>query len=229
MGEEKKAADQRDELQKQIDALTPPPAPTPTGSKGPEGALPEDKPPVTLTPEKEAEKKQLTQKRDDLKADHSVSQKQFESYYKNNSDKPEGWAAGLIVSKILIDQEKRDEARVLFEEIVAKAKGEPFYQIQGRFGLIGLYEEQGDFDKGLGEVDHLMGLLGAGKETSTTKQALYTGYVDELMPRLLLKKAQLQIFKGSKAEAAQTLAQLTEKHSNSPQAQEARQLKAVVQ
>lgn len=221
--EEKKAADQRLEIQKKIDALAPSPAPA-AGEQGADGAMP-----PKLTPEKEAQKKELTAKQEAIKADHTESQKQLEGFYKEYSDKPEGWAAAMLVGKILIDQEKLNEAKTLYEELATKTQSEPFYQIQTRLGLVGLYEEQGEFDKGLSQVDHLLGLMGSGQETSTTKQALYGGYAQEMLPKLLLKKAQIQIFKGAKAEAAQTLAQITEKHESSPQAQEARNLKIMVQ
>jgi RNA-binding protein YhbY len=223
--EEKKAADQRQEIQKKIEDLAPK---TPAANQSPEGPLGEA-PLGKLPPEKESLKKELTEKMEAVKADHSESQKQLEAFYKEYSDKPEGWAAAMLVVKIIIDQEKLSDAKTLYEELASKTQSEPFYQIQTRLGLIGLYEEQSEFDKGLSEVELLMGLMGGGQETSTTKQALYAGYAQEMMPKLLLKKAQLQIFKGAKAEAAQTLAVITEKHESSPQAQEARNLKIMVQ
>lgn len=223
--EEKKASDQRQEIQKKIEGLASKTPPTPEGAAAPNDAKPEN----ALSPEKEAEKKDLTQKMEAIKADHSESQKQFEDFYKKYGDKPEGWAAALVVAKILVEKEKLVEAKSLYEELVPKTQSEPFYQIQVRLGLIGLYEEQGDFDKGLNEVEFLIGLLGGGKETSATKQAQYAGYTNDLLPRVLLKKAQIQIFKGQKSEAAQTLAMITEKHGASPQAQKARNLKIMVQ
>ncbi len=219
-GEEKQAADKRQEIQKKIDALTPPP-------KSPEGQA---TPPATepLKPEVEAQKKELTKQMEAIKADHGISQGQFQGFAKKYETQPEGWAAAMILGKLLVDGEKYSEAKNVYETLLTQTKQEPFYQIQTVFGLVGVYEELGEFDKGLAEVDKLINLMAGSKDTSTTTQALFSGYKSDLMPKLLLSKAQLLVFKGNKDEARKTLAELIEQHGTAAAAQKARTMRSLI-
>lgn len=225
-GEEKAAADKRLEIQKKLAAVEP--APSTPASQPKEGDPASATPPPKVSPEIEAQKKELTKQMEAIKADHNASRDLFQAFAKKYEGEPEGWAAAMIVGKILVDQEKFADAKTVYEGLLAKTKQEPFYQIQAVFGVVGVYEELGEFDKGLTEIDQLTNLMVGSKDTSTTTQALFSGYSSELLPKLLLSKAQLLMFKGNKEEAKKTLSQLLEQHSGAPQAQKARTMRSLV-
>jgi predicted negative regulator of RcsB-dependent stress response len=205
--EERKANDQREAIQKQIEdldkKLAPPPAATKPGETAP--------PPAQPDPKLAADKAALEKQAEGIKANHAESLKQFQDFYKKNEKTPEGWLAGMTAAKLLIDDQKITEAQPILESVVDASKAYPLYQTQGRLALSGVYEEQGNYDKALAELDVLEKSVSA-----------------DVLPKVLLARGRIQLLKSQKAEAKATFDGLIEKHGASPEAQKARSLQALL-
>lgn len=205
--EARKASDARQALMKKVQELEQK-APSKTEAKA--DALAATKP-ATPDPKIQAEKTALEAQAKAIKPDHTASSEKYLEYFKQHENDAEGWLAGMNAARIYLEQEKLPEAQKVFEEIALKAKDNKFYQTQSRLALIGVYEDQADYDKALSQVDTL--------EKSNDA---------DLKPRLLLAKGRLQLLKNAKAEAKTTLSGLVEAHGSSPEAQKARSLLALI-
>ena len=97
-------------------------------------------------------------------------------------------------------------------EVVAKESVKvPVFQIQSRMILIGINEDAGNYDAALKDAEYLISMAD-----------------DELKPKVLLAKGRIQMLKDAKAEAKATLDDLIAKHANSPEAQKARSMLALI-
>jgi predicted negative regulator of RcsB-dependent stress response len=117
----------------------------------------------------------------------------------------------MTAAKLYIDSEKYQEAKPLLEEVLAKSKAAPFYQVQARFALVGVAEELGDFDRALEETLALEKLVDK-----------------EMLPKVLLTRGRLQMLKNAKDDAKATFAQLIEAHGTTPEAQKARSIQGLL-
>lgn len=207
-GEQKKAQDQREALQKQIDALESAAAPkatdVPAADAGVKAAPKEKDPKVTA--QTDALKKQV----EGVKADHTESTAKFQEFYKKFDSSAEGWMAALTASRLLVDNGKAPEAVPLLTSVLDKSKSNTFYQVQTRLALISVLEDQSEFDKALAEVDSLDKLADK-----------------EMKPRILLAKGRIQLLKNQKDAAKATFDSLIEQHGASPEAQKARSIQAL--
>ena len=154
---------------------------------------------------------ELEKKINDIRPDHSGSTAEFKAFYDANKGAPEGWMAGLSWAGRMLEQNKVAEAKPVVEEVVKASTAHNFYQVQARFLLLSILEDQGEFDAALKEADMLMGLVG--EDTKAT---------------VLLAKGRLQYFKNAKPEARTALNEIVEKHGSSPEAQKAKSLLAVM-
>lgn len=203
-GEERMANDQREVLQKQIEAIDAKVV-LPAAKPGEPEA-----PPPAMDPAQTAQKAVLEKQVAAIKADHTESSRQFQEYFKKYEKTPEGWVAGMTAAKIMLDGQKTAEATPLVEAVVANSKDVPFYQTQARLTLAGLHEEAGAYDKALVELDALDKIVS-----------------EELKPKVLLARGRIQLLKDQKAEAKTTFDGLIEKHGASPEAQKARSIQAL--
>ncbi len=154
---------------------------------------------------------ELEKKANDIKPDHAGSTANFRTFYDSHKTDVEGWMAGLSWAGRKLEQGQVTEARPVVEEIVKASTTQNFYQIQSRFVLLSILEEQGDFDGATKEADILLGLVG-----------------DDTKPTVLLAKGRLQYFKNAKPEARVVLTEIIEKHGSSPEAQKAKSLLAMI-
>lgn len=214
--EERKAADQRTEIQKKVDAIdkqlmpvAPPaqPGADPAAAPAPAPAAPDAATTAKLTAEKAELEKQIA----GVKATHTESGAQFQAFFKKHETSPEGWMAGMTSARILLDGSKLAEAAEVLKTVVTNSKSYPFYQTQARLSLIGVLEEQGNYDQALTELDAL--------DKTVDK---------DLKPRVLLAKGRIQMLKSQNAEAKATFNTLIEGHGTSPEAQKARSIQALL-
>ena len=194
----------REEIQKKIDAL---------GAANP--AAPDDKTKKDValaeTAQIAAQRKELEVLRDLIKPDHSNSLEVFKKYFEQHSGKSEGWMAGMRAVSILLGMKKEVDARPIVETVAKESIAVPFYQIQSRMILVGLNEDAGNFDEALKDVETLIGLAD-----------------EELQPKMLFAKGRIQLLKDAKTDAKTTLDELVSKHANSPEAQKARSMLALI-
>lgn len=189
---------EREQIQKQIAALRAQ-IPTDAKEKKPEHA------------KMESEIKALEDKMGDLKANHDASLAQYKAFYEKYPEAPEGWAAGMRYAAALLDQDKNSEARPILENIFAKSRDSLVYQVQSGMTLIGVLEDAGDFDAAIEKADALLKVA-----------------PDAIKPKILLAKGRLQLEKNAKDAAAATLDGLIQDHGATPEADQARGMKALL-
>lgn len=197
--EQRKASDARQEILKKVEALDKQAKPDKDGKVPP------------ADPKVQAEKDALTKQAEAIKADHAQSTTEFLAFYKKYEGTPEGWMAGMTASRLLLEKEKLAEARPILENVLAKSTSSPFYQTQARLALIGVLEEQGEYDAALAQLDQLDKVIDK-----------------DLKPKVLLAKGRLQLLKNAKADAKATFSTLIEAHGASPEAQKARSIQALL-
>jgi predicted negative regulator of RcsB-dependent stress response len=198
-GEQRKANDARQEIMKKVQELDAKAAPDKDGKTPP------------ADPKVQAEKDALTKQAEAIKADHTASTTEFLAFYKKYDGTPEGWMAGMTAARLLLEKEKLQEARPILENVLSKSKDSPFYQTQARLALIGVLEEQGEYDAALTELDQLDKVIDK-----------------DLKPKVLLARGRLQLLKNSKDDAKATFNTLIETHGTSPEAQKARSIQALL-
>jgi predicted negative regulator of RcsB-dependent stress response len=190
---------QRETLEKQRDTLkAAQPAPA---------ADAKDPKPVEDTPQIKA----LNQKISDLKPDHAASSEQYKQYFESHKTSPEGWVAGLRYAAFAAEQKKLEDAQKVLEEIAKSSKSHPILQTQGLMMLISIQTDRGELDKALESSETLINIVG-----------------DDLKPRALLTKAQIQYLKKDYANTRATATEVLTKHENSPEADRARSLVALL-
>ncbi len=198
-GEQRKAGDARLVITKKIEALDAKAKPDKDG-KAP-----------AVDPKDQAEKDALTKQAEAIKADHAESTTQFLAFYKKYETTPEGWMAGMTAARLLLEKEKLAEARPILENVMVKSTESQFYQTQARLALIGVLEEQGEYDSALTQLDGLDKVIDK-----------------DLKPKVLLARGRLQLLKNAKADAKATFTTLIETHGTSPEAQKARSIQALL-
>jgi hypothetical protein len=208
------AGKKREEIQKKIDGLAAtatPEAPKAADAKaGKPGEVSAPAKPVE-NPQLAVQRKILEIERDGIKPDHSKSLEQFKKYFEGHKDTAEGWMAGMRAVSILLEQQKEADARPIVESVAKDSITSPIFQIQSRMILIGLNEDAGNFDAALKDAEVLIGLAD-----------------EELKPKVLLAKGRIQMLKDAKTEAKATLDDLIVKHANTPEAQKARSMLALI-
>jgi predicted negative regulator of RcsB-dependent stress response len=157
-----------------------------------------------------AQKATLEKSVSNLKPDHSGSLKSYLDFFAKYPSKPEGWAAGMRGSAILLQKKDFAAAKDQLTKLVDASKSENFYQVQGKFMLIGINEELGDNQAALTEAARLEAIVD-----------------DKLKPQALLTKARLQLAVDQKEEATKTINQLVEKFASSQEAEKAKTIKAL--
>jgi predicted negative regulator of RcsB-dependent stress response len=161
--------------------------------------------------EDSAEIKALNDKIANLKPDHSASSAQFKKYFDGHKNSPEGWVAGLRYAAYAAEQKQLEEAQKVLEELTKNAKSHPVLQTQGLMMLISIQTDRGELDKALESSETLLKTVG-----------------DDLKPRVLLTKAQIQYLKKDYANTRATATEVLTKHENSPEADRARSLVALL-
>lgn len=205
----RKAAEERQQIQKLIEAIET----KISAQKAPDGKDPaaaSDQAAADVA-KLQAEKSVLEAKAAKIKGNHSESLNKFKEFYKKHADDAEGWMAGLTAARILLDDDKPQDARPLLESLVKDAAKNPFVLSQARVSLLGVLEELGDFDRALAEL-----------------AALDKDVDPELRPKLLLAKGRLLMLKNDKEQAKATFNSLIEAHATSPEAQKARSIQALL-
>lgn len=159
------------------------------------------------------EVKALQAKIDNLEPDHGKSAVQFKGFYDKHTSQPEGWVAGMRYAGWLVRQGKQAEARGILEQILKASDSEKYgyFQSQGRFMLIAVLEDLGDWDAAVKEVDLL------DKKAPTS-----------LKPRTLLTRAEIMIHKKDKENALKAIETLIKDHAETAEADRARSLKVLV-
>lgn len=150
-GELKKADDQRQEIQTQLDKLEAADAPKDVAPGADANSPP-------LNAESLMKKLELESRIKQIKADHSDSLPKFREFFANNQTSPEGWLAGMRASSILIERREFPVAKEVLQGVMTASKGSAFYQIQSRMALVGLLEEEKDFDGAVKLIDEVLPL-----------------------------------------------------------------------
>ncbi len=190
---------QRETLEKQRDTLK---AVQPKPAADAKDAKPaEDSPEI----------KALNQKITDLKPEHTGSADQYKKYFESHKTSAEGWVAGLRYATFAAEQKNLEEAQKVLEEVTRNAKSHPVLQSQGLMMLISIQTDRGELDKALESSDALLKAVG-----------------DDMKPRALLTKAQIQFLKKDYANTRTTATEVMTKHENSPEADRARSLVALL-
>lgn len=161
--------------------------------------------------ETERKRKEIQDQMAAIRPDHAASTAEYKKFYEKNTGNVEGWAAGLRVAAEAIKNQQYDEADKILSSVLAKSVSKPFYQIQGRFLQISLYESKGDFAKAIETADGLMKVADK-----------------ELAPLVLWDKGRLQYLANAKTDAVATLDTIIKDHSSSPEADKARGLRALL-
>lgn len=159
----------------------------------------------------EAEIKSLEDKMSGLTGNHADSLAQYKAFYEKYPDAPEGWAAGMRYVASLLEKDQLAEARPVLENILAKSRDSIVYQVQSGMALVGVLEDSGEFDAALEKAEALLKVA-----------------PDALKPKILLAKSRLQIQKNAKDAAASTLDGLIKDHGATPEADQARGMKALI-
>jgi predicted negative regulator of RcsB-dependent stress response len=146
-----------------------------------------------------------------LKADHTGSSDQYKKFYEANPKVTEGWVAGLKYAAYVAEKNNLDEAAKILEELVKDGKGHAILQTQALLLLISIQEDRNELDKALEHAE-----------------ALYKVASNELKPRALLSKAQIYFLKKDDANTKTTATKLVTDHENSPEADRARSLLALL-
>ncbi len=146
-----------------------------------------------------------------LKADHAGSSDQYKKFYEANPKVTEGWVAGLKYASYVAEQNNLDEAAKILEELVKDGKGHAILQTQALLLLISIQEDRNELDKALEHAE-----------------ALYKVASNELKPRALLSKAQIYFLKKDDANTKTTATKLVTDYENSPEADRARSLLALL-
>lgn len=161
--------------------------------------------------EETAEIKALNQQIADLKPDHAASSEKYKSYFAAYPNAPEGWVAGLKYAAYAAEQNKLDDAQKVLEDVTKNAKSHPILQTQGLMMLISILVDRGELDKALEQAETLNKVV-----------------ADELKPRALLTKSQILYLKKDFANTKATATEILTKHENSPEADRARSLLALL-
>lgn len=149
---------------------------------------------------------------DSLKPDHSKSAEGFRKFFNENLSEPEGLMAGLrLVSIIQGDSSKLGESKKVLETILANSSGLTFYEIYGRLLYVGVLEDLKDYASALKQVEELL------------KKA-----PKEMLPKILLSKARIQIASADKDAGKATLDQLIKEHENAPEIDQARTFRSLI-
>jgi len=189
----------REEIQKKIDEIEAGSNPG-TASK-----------PQSVDVQKLIQKSQLEKERDAIRPDHSGSREKFAAFFKEHGNTPEGWLAGVRAANIWLSDRKTAEARPILEHVAKESLSMPWFQFQSRMLLVSLYEDAGEFDAALKELEIVERLA-----------------VDDLKPKVKLAKGRIQLLKDSKDEARATLDEIISQHGSTPEAQKARSWLALI-
>ncbi len=147
----------------------------------------------------------------DVKANHDKSVAQYKEFFENNRDYPEGWLAGFRVASDYLKKKNFVEAKSILVDVMAKANGVLFYELQGRFLLANVLAELKEYDQALSEIETLISKAN-----------------DDLKPRMILLKGRVLVAKKDMKAARESLDLLIKDHSASVEAQKARAMKAVL-
>jgi predicted negative regulator of RcsB-dependent stress response len=189
----------REEIQKKIDEIEAASNPG-TASK-----------PQSIDVQKLIQKSQLEKDRDAIRPDHSGSRDKFAAFFKEHGDTPEGWLAGIRAANIWLADRKTSEAKPIVEQVAKESLSMPWFQFQSRMLLVSLYEDAGEFDAALKELEIVDRLA-----------------VEDLKPKVKLAKGRIQLLKDSKDEARATLDEIISQHGSTPEAQKARSWLALI-
>lgn len=202
--ESKKISTRQEELQNKIDELTK----NVTNLKvtGGESIM-------TASAETENLQKQideLNSQYKELKPDHTKSVKQYQTFFTDHQNTPEGLRAGMNALAVLSEEKKFPEAIELVKSILDHSNGLEFYQDHVRVIYASMLEETGKFKEALNEVNII-----AEKASS------------DRLPAILLLKGRLELLTEQKDVAFATLDKIVFEHADSPEAQKARALKTL--
>ena len=187
--EEKELATRRQALQQQIDQLSKQTKKPPTDDKI----------------------ENLRTQIDTLKADHREVFEQYRSFFDDNRQTAEGWAAAVRAVGIALVDKKYREAQQLLAELLPQVSENDFYRDQARLLYIRVLEQLGEIDKALVEIDNG-----------------YQQLPDRFKAQLLLIKGRLQLAQQRKSEAIATYDQIIEDFADSRAALRAKSIKLVI-
>lgn len=146
-----------------------------------------------------------------LKPNTSDSREAFVKFAKDNTSNPEGWMAGVTAANLYIDADKTAEAKDILKLVIDNSKSSEFYQTHARFILVGLLEDEQKFDEAIKQIDELEKVVNKDFE-----------------PKVLLAKGKVQMLKKASDDAKVTLSKLIKEFGNSPEAKEAKSIKALL-
>jgi len=159
----------------------------------------------------EAENAVVEAKIESLKPNHTASRDAFAEYAKENPSNPEGWMAGVTAANLAIDAGNTAMGKELLQLVIENSKQSEFYQAHSRLILVGLLEDEKKFDEAIKQIDELEKLVGK-----------------DLKPKVLLAKGKAQMLKKASDEANVTLSKLIKDFGSSPEAKEAKSIKALL-
>ena len=185
--EEKELATRRQQLQQEIDQLT--------KNKTPASDKIND----------------LRAKLDTLKADHHEVFEQYRSFFHDNRQTAEGWAAAVRAVGIALADKKYRDAQQLLAELLLQVTENDFYRDQVRLLYIRVLEQLGETDQALTEIGNS-----------------YPQLPDRFKAQLLLIKGRLQLAQQRKTEALATYDQIIKDFADSRAALRAKSIKMVI-
>ncbi|MBP9707816.1 MAG: hypothetical protein KBD78_09230 [Oligoflexales bacterium] len=155
----------------------------------------------------EAKSKDLEQQIEKIKPDYSASLAAYTKFFNLHEKEKAGWLSGFKAMAILLEQDKKTEAKELLNRINALSLGSSFYQTQGRLNLIGILEDESKFKEALLEIDSLI---------KTAPK--------ELQPYVLMVKARIEYSMNDFKAVEASIQKILSEH---PESQEARQAKSL--
>jgi tetratricopeptide (TPR) repeat protein len=131
-----------------------------------------------------AKKTALDAELENFRADHSASLKQYEAFFGEAENYPEGWRAGMRVSEIYLQSRNYEGAAGILAKVLAKAGQHDLYRLQVRLTYVNVLDELGRYDDALQALEPLM------RETEP-----------EFLAKALLVKGRLLLAKGETGPA----------------------------
>ncbi len=148
---------------------------------------------------------------DGLEPDHAESKKKFLAFYEANTSTPTGMLAAVRYAALAIEAGETEKAKATLEAVQSASKEFSIIRTTSGLMLARIYEDAGQYDKGLVVVSELL---------NKAEKAL--------KPRFLLVQARLELFSGNKEKAKETIDVLVKDFPSSQEVEMATSMKALL-
>lgn len=156
--------------------------------------------------------KKLEKTLEEIEPVHDESIEAFKKFYDAHQKKPEGFVAGMKYASLIVKKGKFSEAKKVLSNIVSSSTGWPLFQIHGRLSLMSIQEDLKELDQAVLTADKLILIA-----------------PQDLKGKVMIAKTRILLEANKKDEAIKTLDLLLKDYPASPEAENARSLKAIIE